>query len=225
MVKLVLAETYRVAKPWISLLLYALAALLWLKVVPGAVPILLFFALPGLAFAISIVAYTIFLSTLRHLDTRKQRAGYIRLCRLAWETPVVVSDELSEPSLTALRKTALPRIDRNRCWCFEVVCNRYPRYVARGYVLPDRDRLHLALVIGLPGRWHEACYCTASCEIEGSVYRVSQLYGPLKGWIGQGSLVGLDLDTENPSIYGQSFGRLKLTRSNVPPVLELFVSD
>ncbi|SCZ48563.1 hypothetical protein SAMN05216279_12733 [Pseudomonas oryzihabitans] len=224
MVKLVLAEAYSAAKPWVSLLLHAVAALLWLNVVPWADPLLLFFALPGLAFGVAIVAYTLVLSTLRHLDTKKNRAGYIRLCRLAWETPVVVSEEFSEPNLTPLRKTALPPLDRNRCWCFEVISNQYPRYVARGYLLPDEDRLHLALVIGLPGQWHEACYCTASCEVEGSVYRVNQLYGPLKGWIGQGSQIGLDLNSDSPSIYGQSFGHLKVSVSNVPPVLRRFAN-
>lgn len=119
----------------------------------------------------------------------------------------------------------LPDDFSGQCWAFEIDTSGYPGYEAVGYLLANGSMLHLAVVAGVRGKWHIDSYCLATCTVEGSVFTIQSMCGPLRGWVGVGSMLGVNVSqTGDEGLRGGPFGYVRISKCGVPQVLQRFTS-
>lgn len=122
-----------------------------------------------------------------------------------------------------LMSQPLPDDFSGQCWAFGIDTSGYPGYEAVGYLLVDGSMLHLAVVAGVRGKWHIDSYCRAACTVNGSVFTIQSMCGPLTGWVGSGSMLGISLEQAgDEGLRGGPFGYVRISRCGVPRVLHRF---
>ncbi|MGF7243873.1 hypothetical protein ABIC11_004329 [Pseudomonas oryzihabitans] len=217
------AELSRELRPVIVIALLGLTCVVWVKLSPVPAPGLVLLEGLALLFALVSATYLTAFCIGRHLDTPSRRKGYQDLCNAAWNTPA--DDAAKDIIIDILSKHHLKEQHFGSCWTFDYVSELFPRYKGQGYIMPAENGIVLGVVTGLPGRWHQSSYVYASGSLDGSVYSINSVIGPLRSWVKAGSKVALELDSNDPVIHGGPFRRLKIRPSSVPPVLERFAGD
>ncbi len=157
-------------------------------------------------------------------DNRFKRADFKSRCTYLWahEAPPLC-DHTNDWIMHGLVHQDLPVDASGRCWSFGIDTSGYPGYEARGYLLVVGAMVHFAVVAGVRGKWHIDSYCRASCSVEGSVFTVESICGPLTGWVGVGAKLGVDLShAGDEGLRGGPFGYVQLASSGVPQVLKRF---
>lgn len=157
-------------------------------------------------------------------DNRVKRAAFKARCAYLWaHAAPPLCDHTNDGIMHRLMLQDLPEDASGRCLSFGIDTSGYPGYEARGYLLVVGAVVHLAVVAGVRGKWHIESYCRASCSVEGSVFTVESVCGPLTGWIGVGAKLGVDLaHNGDEGLRGGPFGYVRLSSSGVPKVLKRF---
>ncbi|WP_426158309.1 hypothetical protein [Pseudomonas sp. TSRC2-2] len=156
-------------------------------------------------------------------DSGTKRAGFKARCNHLWSMAPQLHDHTHDGVMQDLMIQPLPDDFSGQCWAFGIDTSGYPGYEAVGYLLVEDSMLHLAVVAGGRGKWHIESYCRATCTVNGSVFTIQSICGPLTGWVGSGSMLGFSLDQAgDEGVRGGPFGYVRISKCGVPRVLHRF---
>jgi hypothetical protein len=177
----------------------------------------------GLLFGLLLVAVGLGHWAFSRFDSGTKRAAFKARCNYLWSLTPQLYDHTHDGVMQGLMHQVFPGVANGQCWAFGIDTSGYPGYEAQGYLYICGSMLHLAVVAGVRGKWHIDSYCRASCSVKGSVFTIESICGPLTGWVGVGSKLGVNVDQAGEEgLRGGPFGYVQLATSGVPQVLRRF---
>lgn len=220
-----LVSLARYVKPGFSIIAAALLFNALCQILlPTLKPLLLVYGF-ALLFGFLMVAHGVGRWAISWFDSETKRAGFKARCNHLWSMAPQLHDHKQDGVMQDLMVQPLPVDFSGQCWAFGIDTSGYPGYEAVGYLLVNGSMLHLAVVAGVRGKWHIDSYCRATCTVDGSVFTIQSICGPLTGWVGVGSMLGVFLgQTGDEGLRGGAFGYVRISKCGVPQVLHRFTS-